>query len=254
MVRLVGSLLLCCALSAVGAQRGGAAKGDDTPAWQVELTKRHEALVQANGPGTDADLRSQLPSMGMQDQEARGVVNGQPVDKDHYTAAENIVDVDKQLTAQLKEIVESKGWPVIALVGDRASGAAMLILIHTQDHAWQRSLLPKLETLADAGKIDGSSVATLVDKELVSEGKLQRYGTQFKFLGNNTMGMYAVEDPAGLDARRARVFLPPLEPYERMMSEMYHMTVSKQIVMAGSPAAPKPDSPKPDSPKPDSPK
>jgi hypothetical protein len=220
------------------AQQNGTANGAAQAAWQTDLEQRHAQLVARNGPGSDAALRTQLLLMGAQDQQARGLVNGQPVDKSHYTQASDVGAVDARLTAELKTIVAKDGWPTIALVGDKASSAAMLILIHTRDHAWQRSLLPQLEGLADAGKIDGSYVATLIDKELVSEGKLQRYGTQFKFLGNGEMAMYGVEDPAELDTRRAKVFLPPMAAYERLMSQMYHLKVSNKIVMATAPAAP----------------
>jgi hypothetical protein len=56
----------------------------------------------------------------------------------------------------------------------------------------------------------------------VSRGKLQLYGTQFKF-ENNAMTMDAVEDPTGLDARRAKVMLMPVEAYKEMLSSEYHM-------------------------------
>jgi len=139
--------------------------------------------------------------------------------------------VDKQLTAELKEIVARHGWPTIAMVGMDASNAAMTVLTHTPDHAWQRSMLPMLEELAAKGKIDGSALATVVDKELVSEGKLQRYGTQFKFV-DGKMAMVAVEDPAGLDARRATVYLMPIKVYEGMLEQGYHLKVSDVVVSA----------------------
>ena len=111
----------------------------------------------------------------------------------------------------------------------------MLILTHTKDHEWQRELLPKLQTLADTDKIDGSSLALVVDKELVAEGKLQRYGSQFKVM-NGAMAMFAVEDPGGLDQRRAKALLPPLGVYKQMLSEMYHLKTSDDVVMAVAPA------------------
>ena len=213
-------------------------------AWQTDLMVRHDELVSVNGTGTDTALQSELLEMGAQDQAARGYVHGEPVNKARLTTAANLKDVDAALTAKLKMVIAANGWPTIHMVGYRASNAAMLVLTHSADHAWQRSLLPQLETLADEGKIDGSALALVVDKELVSEGKLQRYGTQFKAMPDGTMAIYAVEDPATLDARRAKVFLPPLAPYEQMMAGMYHMRVSKEIAMAQAPAdADLPDAP-----------
>jgi hypothetical protein len=68
----------------------------------------------------------------------------------------------------------------------------------------------------------------------VSEGKLQRYGTQFKQVGDG-IAMFGVEDPTGLDARRAQVFLPPMEVYKQQMAAMYHLKVTNMVVMAPMP-------------------
>jgi len=215
------------------AAKSGASDFDDAP-WAIDLQKRHEALIAKNGPGTDAALRDRLLGMAETDQNARGISHGQPIDKDHLQTATNLADVDAKMTAELKEIVAKDGWPKIALVGIGASNGAMLILTHTADHAWQLSLLPQLDELADTGKIDGSALALVIDKELVSEGKLQRYGTQFKFV-DGAMAMYAVEDADGLDARRAKVFLPPMDAYKQMLSQMYHLPASNKVVSASVP-------------------
>ena len=76
---------------------------------------------------------------------------------------------------------------------------------------------------------DNAALATVVDKELVSEHKLQRYGTQFKVVDGG-MAMIAVEDPAGLDARRAMVFLMPIKAYEGVLEQTYHLKVSDGVV------------------------
>ena len=204
------------------------------PAWQQDMARRHEALIQQNGPGTDAALRAQLLAMKQQDQDARGFRAGSTGLQGQI--ATDLAAIDQGLTDQLKQIFYAKGWPTIRLVGLDASNAAMLILTHTPDHAWQRSILPQLETLADSGKIDGSTLALVVDKELIASGQLQRYGSQFKFV-NGAMAMYAVEDPATLDQRRAQVLLPPMDVYRDMLEHIYHLKASNQIVSATPPAA-----------------
>ncbi len=204
-------ILLSLSASAVMAQ---AAPGD----WKAAIEKRRAALIAANGPGTDASLKAGLLDMKARDQEARGIGPGAK-NKDKVEIASNLAEIDAALTAQLKKIVAERGWPTIALVGYDASNAAMLILTHTPDHAWQVSLLPMLE------------LATVIDKELVNEGKLQRYGTQFKYV-DGAIAMYGVEDPGGLDRERAEVMLPPLDVYKQQLGAMYHLKVTNQIVMA----------------------
>lgn len=197
--------------------------------WKQAAERRRAELIAKNGPGTDAELRDRLLALGAKDQDARGLQNGQPKNKDRYERASNLIEIDQALTTDLKGIVSAHGWPTVALVGLDASNAAMLVLTHTPDHDWQRSLLPQLEELADQQQIDGGPLAMVVDKELLSEGKLQRYGTQFRHVGNE-MALVGVEDPAGLDRTRARLLLPPLEVYEQQLVSLYHMPVSKKIV------------------------
>jgi hypothetical protein len=175
------------------------------------LEARVDELVKLNGKGTDQKLKQRLIRMGKQDQAVR---------KPEYVsdaAAPKLVReqerTDARLTVELKQIVAKKGWPTIALVGLPASENASLILTHSQDHDFQRELIPKLQQLAENGKIFGSSIAGIVDKVLVSEGKPQRFGTQFKW-ANGSGEMLPVEDPEHLEQRRAQYLLPPMAEQE----------------------------------------
>ena len=202
------------------------------PAWEKALEARHKELIERNGPGTDAPLREQLLKMYAADQSARGFSGAALASMKDLTAT------DAQLTLELKQIVDQKGWPTIALVGIDASNAAITVLTHSADHVWQLRLLPMLEQLADAGKIDPSTLALVVDKELVSEGKLQRYGSQFKAVTGG-MAMYGVEDPDQLDQRRAKAMLAPMAVYTQTLERMYHLKATNAIVSA-TPVPPKP--------------
>lgn len=214
---------------------GDAVQAAPTPAWQVAIQQRRQELIEKNGPGTDAALRDRLLKMREEDQSARGFGRGVQSAAATKELMQKLPATDARLTAELKQIVAQKGWPTISLVGIDASNAAMLLLTHTPDHAWQRQLLPELQELADAGKIDASPLALVIDKELVAEGKLQRYGSQFKFI-NGAMAMYAVEDPSHLEDRRAEALLPPMSVYKETLSRMYHLKASDDVVMATAPA------------------
>jgi len=212
-----------------------AADSSETPAWELAIQQRHEKLIQINGPGTDAQLRDRLLKMGQEDQEVRGFANGKKASVLAGDMIQKLPETDARLTQELQQIVKASGWPTIALVGIDASNAAMLILTHTSDHAWQRELLPQLETLADTDKIEPSALAFVIDKELVAEGKPQRYGSQFKAV-NGGLAMFAVEDPGGLDKLRARALLPPLSVYKETLSKMYGLKPTNNIVTATAPA------------------
>ncbi len=215
-------------VAAMAAALQAVASGASTD-WKADIERRRQALIATNGPGTDAAERDELLKMRGEDQRARGVDTQA---KGAVQIATNLTEIDNALTEELKVLVKAKGWPTISMVGIEASNAAMLVLTHTRDHAWQVSLLPELVNLADEKKIDPSALALVVDKELVYEGKLQRYGTQFKQTEDGEIAMYGVEDPGGLDRERAEVMLPPIDVYKGMLAGMYHLKVSNKIVMA----------------------
>ena len=233
---LLAAILVALPASLPAQQASKTPTAESESSWQAAIKARREQLIQQNGPGTDAALRSQLLVMRDKDQSVRGFAGGKQVSGMTPDMLAKMPATDAELTQELKQIVEQKGWPTISLVGIEASNGAMLVLTHSADHAWQAKLLPQLEQLADASRIDASSLALVVDKELVSEGKLQRYGTQFKFV-NGEMAMYGVEDPGGLDRIRARALLPPMDFYKQMLSQIYHVKAGNAIVSATPPAA-----------------
>jgi hypothetical protein len=208
-----------------------ATAGGASTDWKADIERRRAALIAKDGPGTDVAERDELLKMRGEDQRARGV-DPDAKSKGHVEIATNLGDIDAALTNELKVLVKAKGWPTISMVGIEASNAAMLVLTHTRDHAWQVSMIPELVNLADEKKIDPSTLALVVDKELVYEGKLQRYGTQFKQTEDGAIAMYGVEDPGGLDRERREVMLPPIDVYKAMLADMYHLKVSNKIVMA----------------------
>jgi hypothetical protein len=222
---------LLAAICIWGSARVSWAQGEDdlerSPEGQrfIARWKANKAeLIRINGSGTDAKLRADLLDMGKTDQSVRTKMFALPSAQQDALEPE-LERTDATLTEKLKQIVASHGWPTIALVGFDASKAAILILIHSPDHDFQRRLLPELQKLVEEKKIVGSDLATLVDKMLVAQGKPQRFGTQFAWKGDGPMVMDPVEDPAHLDQRREIYLLPPMDLYKRMLVEMYHRKV-----------------------------
>ena len=185
-------------------------------------------------PRSNPSLRSQLLTMLQQDQTARGLAGAQSSSTGPAVAS-NLAEIDAVLTKQLKDIVAQHGWPTIALVGPDASKAATLLLGHTADLTWRKSLMPQLTTLADRREIDPAQLAIVIDKQLVADGRPQRYGTQFRML-DGEIAMITVEDPGGLDNLRARALLPTLDAYKQTLARMYHLKVSNKIASPPTPA------------------
>ncbi len=222
---VLAALLLALSTSSLLAQ--------SSPAPQAPVAA--QATQAAQAAQNNAALRTQLLTMLQQDQTARGLAGAQSSTTGPAVAS-NLAQIDAVLTQQLKNIVAQHSWPTIALVGPDASKAATLLLGHTSDLAWRKSLLPQLTTLADRREIDPAQLAIVLDKQLVAEGKPQRYGTQFKMV-NGEMAMISVEDPGGLDTLRARALLPPMDAYKQTLARMYHLKVSNKIASPPEPAS-----------------
>ncbi len=129
--------------------------------------------------------------------------------------------VDSSNTAWLKPLIRQLGWPTVAAVGRDGVEAAFLLVQHAdQDTAFQASVLPRLNSAYTAGNIDGESLAMLTDRVAKAQGKPQRYGTQAT-IRNGTVIIDPIEDSAEVDARRARLGLPPLAAYKRTLDSVY---------------------------------
>ncbi|MEM6292018.1 MAG: DUF6624 domain-containing protein [Myxococcota bacterium] len=114
--------------------------------------------------------------------------------------------------ARLSDLIDDIGWPNVELVGAEAAEAAWLILQHAISMpALQRRGLALLETEAAHDRAEASNVAMLEDRIRVFEGRAQRFGTQFDWDANGQLSPHPIEDPAGVDARRREVGLPPLD-------------------------------------------
>ncbi len=122
--------------------------------------------------------------------------------------------VHRANAARLREIVADVGWPTRSLVGAEAASAAWRILQHAiGEPVFMRAMLPLVQAAAARGEADAGELAKLEDRIAVSEGRPQRYGTQYDWNEELTamVPMVGVEDPAGVDERRRAVGLPPME-------------------------------------------
>jgi hypothetical protein len=112
---------------------------------------------------------------------------------------------------RLGEIVDQHGWPGVSLVGEDGADAAWLVLKHAIGQPdLQRRLLPVVELAVAAGDAPPWHAATLEDGIAFYEGRPQRYGTIFDWDEAGQLAPWTIEDPAGVDQRRALVGLPPL--------------------------------------------
>ena len=128
--------------------------------------------------------------------------------------------LDRKHTMALKRIIKQYGWPTIPMVGVEASMDAWLIAQHADhDRSFQKECLVLLKQLP-AGHISPNNIAYLEDRMLVSEQKLQLYGTQFDSMGPD-MKPLPIRDKRHVDERRKLMGLSTIAEYKELMLKTY---------------------------------
>lgn len=163
-------------------------------------------------------LRAELLAMAEEDMRVRAELAADGSLFDGYHP--KMQAVHEHNARRLEEIISGHGWPVSTLVGEDGAKAAWLIVQHAIGlPAFQRRCLDLLQTSASAHEAPSWQPAYLLDRIRVFEGKPQVYGTQFDRDERGEMSPCPVEDPAGLNARRAAIGLDSIEERTRMMRE-----------------------------------
>ena len=175
-------------------------------------------LPTPSGPPRDEALRAALVSRGRQDQAVRDVfLVGHHQDS---TDIKRMTDVDADNTSFLKRVVAERGWPGRSMVGSDGATAAFLIVQHSADTSFQASMLPLIEKAYAARDAEGQQVALLTDRVAVHRGQKQVYGTQASIV-NGRFALDPIADSANVDARRAKVGMPPVAAYMRILDSLY---------------------------------
>lgn len=167
-------------------------------------------LAASGGTPSEPELRAELLRMKHADQAVRDL----PLTTE---GEERVLSaVDAVHTARLKSIIAVHGWPTLTQVGEDGADAAWLLAQHAdKDPAFQRSVAEAMEPLVATGQVKASNYAYLWDRTNAP----QRYGTQGRCADKGRWEPRAVEAPAKLEERRAKMGLAPMAEYQAMVSK-----------------------------------
>ena len=161
------------------------------------------------------DLREELRSRIAEDQEARKGLLATP---DAPGVKERVVVLDRNNLAWLKKLFADHGLPTVNEVGELGVHWTWLLVQHADgDPRFQASVEPAFLQRFEAGELPADDLARLVDRILLSEGKQQRFGTQFdwlsrKFEPRNAGNLGLIDD------NRSKIGLMPLADYACQMN------------------------------------
>jgi len=168
-----------------------------------------------------------LSAMATADQALRNRIDHlDPESREQRTLRSHLMLVDRSNTTRLKEWMARCGWPSRTEHGDAAAGDAWLLAQHADhDVAFQKEALALIERDAEAsGKGVDRLFALLSDRIAVAEKRPQRYGTQlaYRFDAPCALEFQPMDQRELVEERRAKLNLPPLETYKRMVMDMQH--------------------------------
>lgn len=198
-------------------------------------------FIAACAKGMSGGLASELVEMGRRDQDARERLmelvreagqSALETEAFEVLAAEQAA-IDEANFVRLDEIVSERGWPTVEQVGERANGAAWLILEHA-DIERQRRYLDMMRRIVAEGRASGAKLANLEDEIALADNGLQVYGTEIKMdLLGGGVAVAPVADPENLDERRASIGLPPMEEYLRRAEAELGVPVDRSALAPG---------------------
>ncbi|MEZ4358709.1 MAG: DUF6624 domain-containing protein [Kofleriaceae bacterium] len=188
------------------------------PRWPRLLAALDQAEAERRKALTHPALHDELLARAEVDQAAVMKAFVDEATKGDPALAAAAAATTRDNTAWLRRVVAEHGWPTHAMVGEDGAHSAWLLVQHADaDPAFQAECLAKMEPLLRSEQASEVDYAYLYDRVAVAEHRPQRYGTQF----DEHRQPRPIEEPDGVDARRARIGLPTMAEYTQQMIKMY---------------------------------
>lgn len=188
---------------------------DDTPFADMVQQRFSQ---RAEEEGINIALMEELDHIRYEDQryrlEMRGVQEKYGWDSPQMDSLWGLQNpADSLNTLRIIEMIEEYGYPGKSLVGPSQSSTAFLVIQHA-DQAVQEKYLPIITAAADQGEVPWSSVALLIDRVNLKQGKPQIYGSQVSRDPDTGESFFSeIAEPYKVDSIRSSVGLPPLSAY-----------------------------------------
>ncbi|MEJ5048989.1 DUF6624 domain-containing protein [Chryseobacterium culicis] len=181
----------------------------------IEKLEKKLALIEAN---YDKPLQAELLAILEEDQKYRVQMNETqkkfgPNSKEMNDLWRVTNQKDSINLLKVKKILDEKGWVGKDKVGAQANSALFLVIQHS-DLETQKKYLPMMKEAVAKGNASPGSLALLIDRIEIREGRKQIYGSQIGIIqSNNTFYVSPLIDPDNVDKRRTEVGLGPISDY-----------------------------------------
>jgi len=188
----------------------------------------------------NSKLRTELLEMAESDEELRSQLTAENMQNTELMTEllDELLAREVKFAARMGEILDEFGWPGVDMVRSDGAESAWVLVRHGDIDLQERALeLIKQSENPGVAEVD---IAETTDRVLVGRGKPQLYGTQFRqFHGRLVQEPFDNAD--SVDARRARLGLPPMDAYLQML-EGAHGGAGQPTNPHQGPAGVQPDS------------
>lgn len=181
----------------------------------IEKLEKKIALIEAN---YDKPLQAELLTILEEDQKYRMQMNEMqkkfgPDSKEMNDLWKITNQNDSINLLKVKKILDEKGWVGKDKVGAKANSALFLVIQHS-DLETQKKYLPMMKEAVTKGNASPGSLALLIDRIEIREGRKQIYGSQIGInQKDKTYYILPLTDPDNVDKRRTEVGLGPISDY-----------------------------------------
>lgn len=196
----------------------------------IERLEKKIELIEAN---YDKPLQTELLAILEEDQKYRKQMNETqknfgPESKEMNDLWKIAMQKDSINLLKVKKILDEKGWVGKDKVGAQANSAIFLVIQHS-DLETQKKYLPMMKEAVAKGNASSGSLALLIDRIEIREGRKQIYGSQIGINQNNkTNYVLPLIDPDNVDKRRTEVGLGPISDYVKNWSLIWDVEKYKR--------------------------
>lgn len=179
--------------------------------------------ISAAAQELNKSLREELLAMRDADQKARQECKGN-TEEQIKCLVEIAEKIDAPNTKRLEEIFAQYGFPTAKSVGKEGVEAFMLLLQHSRSDALREKSLKPIKKAFKQKELSAMEYANFTDRLLLHQGKPQIYGSGFE-TKDGKLVMSKTKDIKNLDKRRAKIGLPPIAEYVKVLKEIYNLEV-----------------------------
>ena len=153
---------------------------------------------------------------------------GVPVSELNATIGERMRRADARAMERVHALIQQYGYPGKSLVGVPANEAVWHVVQHNP--AFIPRYLPLIKAAADRGELPFPRYATMLDRQLVNEGKVQRYGTQLQNFNGQPPFVWPIENAAQVNQRRQQAgFNQTVEQYAATFGTTYRVLTLEDV-------------------------